>query len=100
MDLRLEAPASQSGPSLVAHWKPWIKLSLLWFRRLLFTSGIGRRGLRHGASVGKLSSKSTLGPFNSGPKAHTDLEANKSWQLKLRHPLRPVPIVVLGEEVA
>lgn len=53
--------SSHKGPSLVAHWNPYIIKSLTSPNDCLFVS------------EGSVSSKNTLGPYLSGPKAQTDL---------------------------
>ena len=58
--------SSHSGPSLVAHWKPWMMESLTVLRRLLSTSD------------GSVSSTRMFGPELSGPNAHIERAASKS----------------------
>mmetsp|Transcript_58992 Transcript_58992/g.123212 ORF Transcript_58992/g.123212 Transcript_58992/m.123212 type:complete len:346 (-) Transcript_58992:1482-2519(-) len=66
LSFTLRTGSSHSGPSRVPHWNPWTTLSLMEESSCLSTSD------------GRVSSTSTLGPSESGPKAHTDLAASTS----------------------
>lgn len=61
-----DSRSSQSGPSLVAHWNPWIIDSRTVLNRFLSTS------------EGNVSSSRIFGPFVSGPKAQIERAASKS----------------------
>uniref|UniRef100_A0A6B0UUZ3 Uncharacterized protein n=1 Tax=Ixodes ricinus TaxID=34613 RepID=A0A6B0UUZ3_IXORI len=58
--------SSQSGPSRVAHWKPWMMLSFTMLSSPLSTS------------EGRVSSTKMLGPVASGPKAQMERAARRS----------------------
>lgn len=58
--------SSHNGPSLVAHWKPWMMESFTVFNKLLSTS------------EGRVSSTRILGPELSGPNAQIERAASKS----------------------
>mmetsp|Transcript_3968 Transcript_3968/g.10768 ORF Transcript_3968/g.10768 Transcript_3968/m.10768 type:complete len:221 (-) Transcript_3968:955-1617(-) len=66
LNLTLRMGSSQSGPSLAPHWKPCTTDSLTALSRDL------------SISPGKVSSSNALGPFSSGPNAHTLLAARIS----------------------